>query len=81
VVAQSMLAPSINIKQARSPGNFPGAASIGNRVTGTSLCMENTALGALIASSVNLMCLLHRLKPAFPELKSRIGCGSNVTLL
>jgi hypothetical protein len=47
-----MLAPSINIKQARSPGLFPGAAPIAIRVTGLSLCMKNTALGALIASSV-----------------------------
>src|ERR1035441_210068 len=46
-----MLAPSINIKRARSPGHLPGAASIGNRVTGLSPCMKNTALCDLIATS------------------------------
>ena len=35
-VAQSMPAPSINIQHARSPGRNPGAAPIGNRVTGLS---------------------------------------------
>ena len=34
VAAQNMLAPSINTKQARSPGHFPGAAPIDNCVTG-----------------------------------------------
>jgi hypothetical protein len=48
-----MLAPSINIKQARRPGNFPGAAPISNRVTGPALCMKNTALCDLIATSEN----------------------------
>jgi hypothetical protein len=48
-----MLAPSINIKQARSPSNFPGAAPISNRVTGPALCMKNTALCDLIATSEN----------------------------
>ena len=33
---------------------IPGAAPISNRVTGLSLCMKNTAFGALIASSGNI---------------------------
>jgi hypothetical protein len=48
-----MLAPSINIKQTRSTGNFPGAALMSNRVTGPTLCMKNTALCDLIATSKN----------------------------
>ena len=52
-VAHRMLAPSINIKQARSPGLFPGTAPISNCATGLSLCMKNTALCALIASLLN----------------------------
>jgi hypothetical protein len=46
-----MPAPAINIKQARSPGNFPGTAPDFNRVTGSSLCMKNTAFDALVAAS------------------------------
>jgi len=48
-VAHRIAAPSVNIKQARSPGIFPEAALNGNLVTGLSLCMKNTALAALIA--------------------------------
>jgi hypothetical protein len=49
-----MLAPSINDKNARSPVHFPGAAPFGDRVSGPSLCMKNTALDALdTTSSVN----------------------------
>jgi hypothetical protein len=48
-----MLAPSSNIKQARRPGNMPGAAPIDNFVTGQSLCMKNTALCALVSSFAN----------------------------
>src|ERR1017187_3011856 len=40
----NILAPS-NIKQARSPGLLPGAALIGNCVTGPSLCIEKYRLG------------------------------------
>jgi hypothetical protein len=46
-----MPAPKINSKHARSPGNFPGAAWIGNSVTGLFFFMQNTALDALVASS------------------------------
>jgi hypothetical protein len=48
-----MLAPSINIKQARSPSHLPWAAPIGKRVTGLSSCMKNTALCDLIATPEN----------------------------
>jgi hypothetical protein len=76
-----MLAPSINIKQARSPGNLPGAAPIGNRVTGTSLCIENTALVALVASSVNIVSQARWLKQHFPIRKAGSAAGSCDTLL
>src|ERR1039458_1270539 len=33
-------APSNNIQQARNPGHLPGAAPIGNCVTGPSLCID-----------------------------------------
>jgi hypothetical protein len=46
-----MLAPSINIEQARNPGHSTGAAPIGKCVTGPALCMKNTALCDLIAAS------------------------------
>jgi hypothetical protein len=46
-----MLAPSI--KYARSPGNFPEKAPIGNRDTGLALRIENSASNALIVPSGN----------------------------
>jgi hypothetical protein len=48
-----MPAPTIDTKKARGPGNLPGAASIGNRLTGPTLFMKNTALDAFIAFSWN----------------------------
>jgi hypothetical protein len=49
--AEKMPAPSIKIKQPRSPGNFPRTETICNCVTGKYVCMKNTALDGLAASS------------------------------
>ena len=65
-VAHSMLAPSTNIKQARNPEHFAGAAPIDKRVTGLSICMKNTALGALIASSGTKFPAFRLSNPAIP---------------
>jgi hypothetical protein len=48
-----MPAPSINIKQARSPGNVPGTAPFGVRITGPRSCMTNTAFDAHVARCRN----------------------------
>jgi hypothetical protein len=82
-----MLAPSINIKQTRSPGCFPGAALIGNRVTGPSLCMKNTALKELSGTTQKITVYSHSTAecwdfsmcaPAPPELPAVLPrCGTS----
>jgi hypothetical protein len=67
-----MLAPSINIKQARSPGHLPGAALIGNCVTGPALCMKNTALCDLIATSENSCTSFRLVRTAISPGKCRV---------
>jgi hypothetical protein len=72
-----MLAPSINIKQARRPGNFTGAAPISIRVTGPALCMKNTALCDLIATSENSSNSFSPEMTASPIEKRRIKKAGN----
>jgi hypothetical protein len=54
-LAPSVLAHSDNIRKARDPGLFPRTAPIKLCAVGLTLCMKNTALGALIAFPLSSM--------------------------